>query len=121
MIVLKRAYDEPSPADGVRVLVDRLWPRGVSKDRAAIALWMKDVAPSTELRKWFGHDPAKWKEFQKRYRRELSEKRDAVKKLRQRSKREKVTLVYAAHDEEHNAALVLKSVLEGRRNKAPGM
>jgi uncharacterized protein YeaO (DUF488 family) len=114
MIKLKRVYEEPSPNDGLRVLVDRLWPRGLTKERAAVDLWLKDVAPSTELRKWFGHDPAKWKQFQVRYRKELQEKKDALQSLKQKSKGHTVTLVYGARDEEHNEALVLKRLL-GRR------
>src|SRR6185295_4124337 len=116
MIKLKRVYENPSPDDGLRILVDRLWPRCLTKQRAAVDLWVKDVAPSTELRKWFGHDPAKWKEFQIRYRKELQEKKEALQGLKQNSKGHTVTLVYGARDEEHNEALVLKKVLE-RRNK----
>src|SRR4051812_7116959 len=115
MINLKRVYESPSPQDGLRVLVDRLWPRGLTKERAAIDLWVKDVAPSTELRKWFGHDPAKWKQFQIRYRNELHEKKDALQELKQQIKGKTVTLVYGARDEEHNEALVLKKVLERRK------
>jgi uncharacterized protein YeaO (DUF488 family) len=115
MIKLKRAYDKPDAADGLRILVDRLWPRGLTKQRAAVDLWLKDVAPSTELRKWFGHDPAKWKEFQTRYRRELRAKKDALDVLNQKSKGHTTTLVYAARDEEHNEALVLKRLLERRQ------
>jgi uncharacterized protein YeaO (DUF488 family) len=85
MIKLKRVYESPLPGDGLRVLVDRLWPRGLTKKRAAVDLWAKDVAPSTELRKWFGHDPAKWKQFQIRYRKELQEKKDALHRLKQTS------------------------------------
>jgi uncharacterized protein YeaO (DUF488 family) len=114
MIRLKRVYDQPSRMDGTRILVDRLWPRGLTKERAAVTLWLKDVAPSTELRKWFGHDPAKWKQFQVRYRKELREKKDALELLKQKSKAHTVTLVYAARDEQHNEALVLKRILEGR-------
>jgi uncharacterized protein YeaO (DUF488 family) len=117
MIQVKRVYEKPSRKDGLRVLVDRLWPRGLTKERAAVKLWLKDVAPSTELRKWFGHDPAKWKQFQARYRKELREKKDALELLKQKSEEHTVTLVYGARDEEHNEALVLKSVLEGRRTK----
>ena len=113
MIQLKRVYEKPSRKDGLRVLVDRLWPRGLTKERAAVDLWLKDVAPSTELRKWFGHDPAKWKEFQTRYRKELKEKADALALLKQKGKAHTLTLVYGARDEEHNEALVLKSVLDG--------
>jgi uncharacterized protein YeaO (DUF488 family) len=117
MIQLKRVYADSSPADGLRVLVDRLWPRGLSKERAAVDWWLKDVAPSTELRKWFGHDPAKWKEFQVRYRKELREKKDALELLKKKSAEQNVTLVYGARDEEHNQALVLKKILEGRKRE----
>jgi uncharacterized protein YeaO (DUF488 family) len=115
MFKLKRAYEEPSDEDGLRVLVERLWPRGLTKERAAIDLWLKEIAPSAELRKWYGHDPAKWAEFQKRYRAELQANAEAVKQLKQKGKGSTVTLVYAARDEEHNSALVLKMLLEGRR------
>ena len=115
MIKLKRVYEKPSRTDGLRVLVDRLWPRGLTKERAAVKLWLKDLAPSTELRKWFAHDPAKWKLFQARYREELGEQKDALKLLKQKSKEHTLTLVYAARDEEHNEALVLKRILEGRQ------
>jgi uncharacterized protein YeaO (DUF488 family) len=115
MIRLKRVYEKPSRTDGSRILVDRLWPRGLTKEDAAVTLWLKDVAPSTELRKWFGHEPARWKQFQSRYRKELRKKKDALKLLRQKAKTRTVTLVYGARDEEHNEALVLKKVLEGRR------
>ena len=112
MIHLKRAYEEPSKNDGLRVLVERLWPRGLTKERAAVDLWLKDVAPSPELREWFGHDPARWEQFQERYRRELREKKDAVRLLKQKAKEGTVTLVYAARDEDHNGALVLKRLLQ---------
>jgi uncharacterized protein YeaO (DUF488 family) len=115
MIQVKRVYEQRSRTDGLRVLVDRLWPRGLSKERAAISVWLKDLAPSTELRKWFAHDPAKWKQFQTRYRKELREKRDVLETLRQKSKERTVTLLYGARDEEHNEAIVLKKVLEGRK------
>src|SRR5688572_5041646 len=115
MIKLKRVYEKPSPRDGFRVLVDRLWPRGLTKERAAVDLWLKNVAPSTELRKWFGHDPAKWKEFQTLYRKELKEQKDALSLLKHKSKENTITLVYGARDEEHNEAQVLKRVLDGRR------
>lgn len=115
MIRLKRVYEKPSRMDGSRILVDRLWPRGLTKERAAVTLWLKDVAPSTELRKWFGHDPDRWKQFQARYRRELREKKDALELLKRKSNAHTVTLVYAARDEQHNEALILKRVLEGRR------
>jgi uncharacterized protein YeaO (DUF488 family) len=111
MIKLKRVYESPSPKDGLRVLVERLWPRGLTKERAAVDLWLKDVAPSAELRKWFGHDPARWEQFQERYRQELRQKKDAVQLLKQKGKEGTVTLVYAARDEDHNGALVLKGLL----------
>ena len=115
MIQLKRVYEKPSRKDGVRILVDRLWPRGLTKERAAVNLWLKDVAPSSELRKWFGHDPAKWKEFQVRYRKELRQKKDALKLLKQKSEERTVTLVYGARDEQHNEAVVLRKIVEGRK------
>jgi uncharacterized protein YeaO (DUF488 family) len=110
-IALKRVYEEPSPEDGLRVLVERLWPRGLSKEKAKVGLWLKDIGPSTDLRKWFGHDPARWKGFQERYRAELRSKQDLVRSLRQKAKEGKVTLVYATHDQEHNGALVLRQLL----------
>jgi len=112
MIQLKRVYEKPSRKDGVRILVDRLWPRGLTKERASVNLWLKDVAPSSELRRWFGHDPAKWKEFQVRYRKELREKKDALKLLKQKSEDRTVTLVYGARDEQHNEAVVLRRIVE---------
>lgn len=115
MIQLKRVYKTPSRKDGLRILVDRLWPRGLTKERAAVDLWLKDVAPSTALRKWFGHEPAKWQEFQARYRKELREKQDSLQLLKKKSKDHTVTLVYGARDEEHNEALVLKRFLEDRK------
>jgi uncharacterized protein YeaO (DUF488 family) len=111
---LKRAYEEPAVEDGFRVLVERLWPRGLSKARAALDLWLKEVAPSPELRKWFAHDPARWEPFQERYWKELEQKEDEVALLRDKSKEGTVTLVYAAKDEAHNGALALKQFL-GRR------
>jgi uncharacterized protein YeaO (DUF488 family) len=115
MIKLKRVYEKPSRDDGLRVLVERLWPRGVSKERAAVDLWLKELAPSPELRKWFGHDPARWVEFQRRYFKELAAKRDAIKQLRQRSRQETITFVYAARDEAHSGALALKGYLQRRK------
>jgi uncharacterized protein YeaO (DUF488 family) len=108
---LKRAYEPAEPDDGVRILVDRLWPRGVSKARAALDDWMKDVAPSTELRQWFGHDPARWAEFRRRYRVELRQHGQELDRIRALARRQTVTLVYGAHDEEHNDAIVLREVL----------
>ena len=107
---LKRAYEAPADSDGMRVLVDRLWPRGVSKAAARIDLWLKDVAPSTKLRKWFGHDPEKWPEFQKRYRAELKGSA-ALAELHRLARQGHVTLVYGAKDEEHNQAAVLEAYL----------
>lgn len=114
-IKVKRVYEQPDKRDGMRILVDRLWPRGLTKEKASIDLWLKDIAPSTELRKWFGHDPAKWKQFQTRYRTELGKKKDSIKLLKQKSKEQDVTLVYGARDQEHNEALVLKRLLDGRK------
>lgn len=111
MIKIKRVYEEPDDEDGMRILVERLWPRGLSKERAKVDLWLKDIAPSPELRKWFAHDPEKWDEFQARYRKELAANKEPVALLREKSKKNTVTLVYAAHDEEHNSALVLKQFL----------
>ena len=108
---LKRAYVPAEPDDGTRLLIDRLWPRGVSKAKAALDDWIKDVAPSTELRKWFGHDPARWAEFQRRYRAELRGQSEALDRIRVLAKAGVVTLVYSAHDEQHNDAVVLRSVL----------
>lgn len=115
MIQLKRAYEEPSRKDGQRILVERLWPRGLTREKAAVDLWLKDVAPSPELRKWFGHDPARWKEFERRYWKELKDHPDAVDQLRQKAKKSTVTLVYAAKDEQHNGALALKEFIEHRK------
>jgi uncharacterized protein YeaO (DUF488 family) len=115
MIKLKRAYEEPSADDGFRVLVERLWPRGVTKEKARLDLWLKELAPSPELRQWYGDDLAKWSEFQKRYRAELKEKKDGLKLLKGKSVDGNVTLVYAARDQEHNSALVLRKVLESTK------
>jgi len=111
-IRLKRAYEQPTADDGLRVLVERLWPRGLSKERAAVDLWIKDVAPSPELRRWFNHDPARWDEFRRHYRAELGQKKDVVDELRRKCRDGTVTFVYAARDEQHNSALVLKDYLE---------
>lgn len=113
-ICIKRVYDKAAPHEGTRILVDRLWPRGVSKKDAAIAIWLKEIAPSTELRKWFGHDPEKWEEFKKRYFAELDRSGDAVEKLRAVLREKPVTLVYAARDEARNNAAALKLYLEAR-------
>lgn len=108
---IKRVYEQPEKEDGKRILVDRLWPRGLTKEKASIDLWLKDIAPTTELRKWFGHDPAKWKEFKKRYHQELKNNKEQVSILYEQLKKRGVTLVYGAKDEEHNEALVLKEWL----------
>ncbi|HEY3916150.1 MAG TPA: DUF488 family protein [Stellaceae bacterium] len=110
-IELKRAYLPPAPSDGVRVLVDRLWPRGVSKADAAIDQWVKDLAPSTELRRWFGHDPERWSEFRRRYHAELGDKAAQLDELRGLARKGTVTLVFAAREEERNDAVVLRDVL----------
>jgi uncharacterized protein YeaO (DUF488 family) len=112
---LKRVYEAPSAEDGFRVLVERLWPRGLNKERARLDLWLKDVAPSPELRKWFHHDPARWKEFQTRYAAELEDRPEALCLLREKAREGTVTLVYAARDEEHNGARALKQVLESAK------
>lgn len=108
---LKRAYEPANSGDGVRILIDRLWPRGVSKSQAALDEWIKDVAPSTELRKWFGHNPERWPEFRRRYSAELQQHTQEVDRIRALAKTQTVTLVYGAHDEEHNDAVVLRQVL----------
>ena len=114
-IRLKRAYEQPEPEDGTRVLVERLWPRGLSKERAAVDLWIKEVSPSPELRRWFGHDPARWAEFRRRYRDELGERPDELERLRRLARSGPVTFVYAARDTEHNSAALLREVVEQRR------
>ncbi|HJT08493.1 MAG TPA: DUF488 domain-containing protein [Stellaceae bacterium] len=110
-IRLKRVFAAPEADDGERILVDRLWPRGMRKDKAALDGWMKDLAPSTELRRWFGHDPARWDGFRERYEAELAQHRDLLDELRQRARKHTVTLLFAARDEAHNEAVVLKDVL----------
>lgn len=137
MFKLKRAYEPAKSSDGIRILVDHLWPRGISKEKAAIQLWLKDISPSTELREWFGHETEKWTEFKKRYFTELKKKHDAIghypdqwltfkdkylknydeqpdifKQLKKLAQHHTITLVYAAHDEEHNNAVALKAYLE---------
>jgi uncharacterized protein YeaO (DUF488 family) len=113
-VAVKRVYETPAKADGQRVLVDRLWPRGVSKKDAELTLWLKEIAPSDELRKWFGHEPERWPEFQKRYRAELDANGDAVAELRDLLREGKVTLLYGAHDEAHNNAVALAGYLEAQ-------
>jgi len=114
-IRIKRVYEQPDKDDGVRILVDRLWPRGLTKEKAAVDLWLKEIAPSTELRKWFGHDPEKWKSFRGRYETEIRHNYDLVKVLKDKAKGRTLTLVYGARDQKHNEALVLKRFLEKRR------
>jgi uncharacterized protein YeaO (DUF488 family) len=117
MIRIKRVYHKPSPRDGVRILVDRVWPRGLTKQRARVDEWRKEFAPSTALRKWFGHDPAKWTRFRSRYRTELtaSDQISALKKLAKRARQRTITLLYSAADEEHNQAKFLKELLDTLR------
>ena len=117
MLQLKRAYEPASPADGYRVLVDRLWPRGVSKDEAAIDEWMKELAPSTELRQWFAHDPVKWPEFRRRFKEELRERDDTLRRLTSLAARGRVTLVFGARDAVHNDAVVVASVVRARMRR----
>ena len=119
VLKLKRIYDPPEPSDGYRVLVDRLWPRGFSKERAKLDLWLKEIAPSDALRKWFGHDPGRWCEFQNRYRRELREKSALLSQFRSiKRKNRTLTLLYGARDDRHNQAVVLKQVLKSASKKA---
>ncbi len=114
MIRLKRVYEEAKRADGQRVLVERLWPRGVSKENAAVDVWLKEIAPSAVLRKWYSHESAKWERFRQKYRKELDGNEVAVAQIKQIVKSGTVTFVYAAKDEQHNSAVVLKAYLEGR-------
>ncbi|OPZ86694.1 MAG: hypothetical protein BWY76_00829 [bacterium ADurb.Bin429] len=116
MFRVKRIYLPPLPDDGERILVDRLWPRGLSKSRAALDGWMKEIAPSTELRRWFAHDPAKWPAFQVRYRAELAQHPELVHALQEKGRHGTVTLLYAARDTEHNEAVVLREYLESSRD-----
>lgn len=110
-IRIKRVYEPPSLEDGTRVLVDRLWPRALTKEKAAIDEWMKEIAPSAELRTWFGHDPARWPEFRRRYTAELRQRVTLLNRLRDLARDRRVTLVFGAHDEEHNDAVVLREIL----------
>jgi uncharacterized protein YeaO (DUF488 family) len=111
VIKIKRIYEEPTPNDGRRILVDRLWPRGLTKEKARVDWWLKEIAPSNELRRWFGHDPARWAEFKARYRDELKSQGALLDELRSLAVKESVTLLYAAKDEEHNNALLLRDLL----------
>ena len=117
VVNLKRAYEPASSRDGTRILVDRLWPRGVKKAKARIDLWLKDVAPSAALRQWFGHDPARWSEFRRRYRAELKRRPEAFAQLRALARQGRITLVFGARDARRNQAVVLKSMLAGRGAK----
>jgi uncharacterized protein YeaO (DUF488 family) len=113
VIRIKRVYDQAFKEDGFRILVDRLWPRGISKDKAKVDLWLKEVAPSDDLRKWFSHDPNKWQEFKERYADELRSKQELLRQIRQAEKeRETVTILYSAKDEEHNQAVALVAFLQ---------
>ncbi len=121
-IEIKRVYDPPAAEDGTRILVDRLWPRGLRKEAAALDLWLKDVAPSAELRTWFGHDPARWIEFGRRYRAELKSNDPAVEHLAGLANNGRVTLLYAAHDTAHNQAIVLAGYLHDYlKNRRAGL
>ena len=113
-IRIKRAYEEPDAEDGERILVDRLWPRGLTKERARIDLWLKNVAPSTELRKWFAHDPAKWPEFRRRYKEELKRNQEQLLLLKQEAAKGTVTLVYGAKDQHYNEAVILQRLLTAK-------
>lgn len=115
-IRIKRAYDPPEPGDGLRVLVDRIWPRGITKQKAKIDLWLKDAAPTTELRKWFDHDPKKWDEFRRRYFRELAKQKRPLQQLLDEAEAGRVTLVFAAKDIQHNNAVALKEYLDSLRS-----
>lgn len=110
-VKIKRVYEAPDANDGKRILVDRLWPRGLTKEKADVDLWLKDIAPTTDLRKWFSHDPAKWEEFKERYFDELKNNKEPVSLLKNEIKKGPVTLIYGAKDEVHNEALVLKNML----------
>ncbi|OPY65234.1 MAG: hypothetical protein A4E57_03268 [Syntrophorhabdaceae bacterium PtaU1.Bin034] len=114
MVKIKRIYESPTPSseDGKRVLIDRLWPRGLRKDEVVVDDWIKEIAPSSQLRKWFGHDPAKWEEFKKRYRQELEGKKEIVDRLRADARRGTLTILYSAKDTEHNNAVVLKELVQ---------
>ena len=118
MLRLKRAYESADASDGQRILVDRLWPRGLSKRRLAVDEWMKELSPSSELRRWFHHDPKKWVEFQRRYKRELRRHANLVEQLARRASRRRVTLVFGARDEAHNDAVVLADVIRARMRRA---
>jgi len=113
-VAIKRVYTEPQESDGTRILVDRLWPRGLTKEKAKVDLWLKEIAPSNELRKWFAHDPKKWTEFQARYAEELKSNAEPFAVLKHEVGKGPVTLLYAAKDEEHNEAVILQKMLRRR-------
>ncbi|HMN05391.1 MAG TPA: DUF488 domain-containing protein [Flavobacteriales bacterium] len=113
-IRIKRVYEDAAAEDGYRILVDRLWPRGISKEGAHVDEWLKEIGPSNELRKWFGHEPPKYPEFKKRYEQELHGQPELLKHIRDLAKKQRLTLVYSAKDEEHNQAVVLREVLLGK-------
>lgn len=117
MLMIKRVYESANASDGVRFLVERLWPRGIKKEKLKMKAWLKDVAPSPSLRQWFAHDPLKWQEFQQRYRAELEANPDAWRPILEATKRGDVTMLYSARDTEHNSALLLKSFLEEHMEK----
>jgi uncharacterized protein YeaO (DUF488 family) len=117
-VALKRVYEAPAKDDGARILVDRLWPRGVSKAKARLDLWLRDIAPSDKLRGWFAHDPKRWVEFKRRYRAELKGRSGELQPIRDALKKGKVTFLFAAHDEAHNNAVVLKEMIERRERAA---
>ena len=117
MVQLKRVYDPVSRTDGTRFLVERLWPRGLSKERLHATAWLKEVAPSTELRQWFNHDPLKWSQFRTRYFRELDSQPESWQPILTAARRGMVTLVYSSHDEEHNNAVALKEYLQVKRRR----
>jgi len=112
LLKVKRIYETASSDDGKRILVDRLWPRGIKKSEVKIDEWLKEIAPSDELRKWFAHDPSKWQAFKRKYAHEIEEKSDLIQQLRKETEREAVTLVYSAKDNEHNNAVALKEIIE---------
>ena len=118
MITLKRAYDSASRTDGKRFLVERLWPRGVSKAELRVDAWLKEVGPTTELRRWFSHDPGKWSEFRRRYFRQLDSRPEAWRPIASAARRGRVTLVYSSHDTEHNNAVALQQYLQAKRRPA---
>ena len=116
MIKIKRIYDQPAKDDGFRILVDRLWPRGISKEKVKVDLWLREIAPSNDLRKWFSHDPKKWEDFKIRYERELKGKQELLHKIKEAEKEKGiVTILYSARDEEHNNAVVLNAILKNMK------